>query len=49
LIAATISALWATLTATARIGNDVLHLNGMGAFTTYVTVEAHYTLSEATS
>ncbi|TRW89143.1 YceI family protein [Mycolicibacterium sp. 018/SC-01/001] len=39
----------ATLTATARIGNDVLHLNGMGAFTTDVTVEAHYTLSEATS
>ena len=39
----------ATLTATARIGNDVLHLNGMNPITTDVTVEAHYTLSDTTS
>ena len=39
----------ATLTATARIGNDVLHLNGMNPITTDVTVEAHYTSSDATS
>ncbi|GAB3220974.1 YceI family protein [Mycolicibacterium hippocampi] len=38
----------ATLTATARIGNDVLHLNGMNPITTDVTVEAHYTSSDAT-
>jgi polyisoprenoid-binding protein YceI len=39
----------ATLTATVRIGNDVLHLNGMNPITTVVTVEAHYTLSDAAS
>jgi polyisoprenoid-binding protein YceI len=39
----------ATLTATARIGNDVLHLNGMNPITTDVTVEAHYTFSDSTS
>lgn len=33
----------ATLTATAHIGNDVLHMKSMNAFTTDVTVEAHYT------
>lgn len=38
----------ATLTATARIGNDVLHLNGMNPITTDVTVEAHYALVDAT-
>lgn len=39
----------ATLTATARIGNDVLHLNGMKPIATVVTVEAHYTFSDAAS
>ncbi len=39
----------ATLTATVRIGNDVLRLNGMKPITTDVTVEAHYTLSDASS
>jgi len=39
----------ATLTATAHIGNDVLHMNGMNRITTDVTVEAHYTFSDATS
>ena len=39
----------ATLTATARIGNDVLHLNGMNPIATVVTVDAHYTLSDAAS
>lgn len=39
----------AVITATARIGNDVLHLDGMNAITTDVTVEAHYTLVDATS
>lgn len=39
----------ATLAATARIGNDVLRLSGMNPITTDVTVEAHYTLTDATS
>lgn len=39
----------AILTATAHIGNDVLHLDGMNRFTTDVTVQAHYTFSDATS
>jgi polyisoprenoid-binding protein YceI len=38
----------AILTATARIGNDILHLNGMNPITTDVSVEAHYTLVDAT-
>ncbi|WP_349318926.1 YceI family protein [Mycolicibacterium canariasense] len=39
----------ATLTATARIGNDVLHMKDMDRFTTEVTVEAHYTFSDSPS
>ncbi len=39
----------ATLSATARIGNDVLHMDGMNRFSTDVTVEAHYTLVDTTS
>lgn len=38
-----------TLTATAHIGNHVLNMKGMNRFTTDVTVEAHYTFSDATS
>jgi polyisoprenoid-binding protein YceI len=39
----------ANLTATVHIGNDVLRMNGMSRLTTEVTVEAHYTFSDATS
>jgi len=39
----------ATLTATAHIGNDVLHMKGINRFTTDVTVKAHYTFADATS